>query len=149
MSDKTVLPENWPKAVHIHELLALARKGKSIIVPAVGTRSYTLDSGHKLTTQEFAVDFEDPAACTEIRLLQLKNASPTGHYFINPQFTVSTAEDGTAFCIAAEAASCRWFKQLDRLYPKSVRRAMFKQAKRQLHFRRSRGEGNQVLEEGP
>jgi len=131
MSKPIVLPKFWPRQIDAPQLLALAKSGKPIEVPPIRTRTYRLDSGHDLSVHEYAVDFSDPAACTEIRLIRLKETNPPGYHYLNAQYTVSTTDDGPALCIHAERCSRAWFKNLDRLVHTRGRKAVYRQAKQQ------------------
>ncbi len=124
------LPPLWPQVAPAQSLLELSKAGELIEVPSLNARTYQDPTGAEVSVQEFAVDFEDPGACTEIRLRQLLNANKPGVHYLNPQFTVSASDLCGTFCEQTEKSSRGWFRNLDRVVRTRGRKAMYKQANR-------------------
>ena len=128
MDRNITLPQLWPQTVSAEYLLELCAGGTKINVPPLETRSYRDPHGTEVTVQEYAVDFSDTAACTEIRVRLLLANSEPGYHYLNPQFTVSAPALCGEFCQRMEDSSRGWFRKLDQVIRASGRKADYKRA---------------------
>ena len=122
------LPRLWPRATPAQYLLELVKKGEPIEVPLPVTRRFHDPTGTAVTVQEHAVDFNDAAACTEIRVRQLLANKEPGCHYLNPRFTVSASGLCGEFCNRVSSCSRAWFRHLDRVVTTRGRKATYRQA---------------------
>jgi hypothetical protein len=121
-ADLAAMPETWPHYAPAQFILNLVNEGHDIELPPICT------NGTVIKVNEYQVDFNDPAACTEIRLRHIVKSGEQGWHYLNPQFTVSADNIQEPFCDKMWGCSRRWFQRLDKQFHTRGRKHVYKSA---------------------